>query len=940
MLHAFATLLIDTICSHVGQNPFAVVFENPLFLSDSITSAEQNPWRDALSPQVTHLFPLFIRICNALGCAVIEQQPMRAIDVISSLTRQAHRAGVPVVIVSPDRSLCQLLQENWTQLLLLQRGATFNNITEESFCQEYTPAIARQYPDVVALVGEKLDGIRGISGMRKQTARNLIAQHGSLQALLAAAHDLVDSEIGVLKPKRSGNLTKRIASVLIEAAEPLMAKKRAISIREDCQNHSISVQNILRQNITESKLSKSFSELQISIPKFPEQLFQASIDGARSNDTEPYGTGIVTLVQDGRERSFALSKSSRPLRPEHEHGDEHPPGDIVSSSPETIASYLGAMPPFISMVPVISNNAHGKRLTGLSISSGQNAAIYISLVDGQAIPQCLIDVLKDRQIEKRGWFLKDVHRLLLSDYCIELGGSLFDLDIALGLLHAGADMTNTQMMSIYYKDNDLPTFLNQLEKLSLSSYTFRESLQLCDCTIAISSKVKEALSANGMVKLASTVEFPLIPVLSQMEQAGVPIDVTGLASLTSTIHRRIEAFREKLFQLWAEGQSDETRSYLSASIDLSMMIRDVLTSQLSSKSGASRPKQINNDVLSSMSEDETLSHRQREFASVLLSYRKLSNVESYCIMLQGCVHSDGRVRPTFVQTSSSGRLSTTGPNLQSMPSRAMGKDVRSVVRAREGFCILCADYSQVELRVIASLSGDENLRESFEKGIDVYKKIAAEVFKLRTSDAVTEEQRQIAKEVTYSIMYGTSPFGLSKRLGIAQREAKNFIEGFFKGFPKVKLLSDDLVLKATERGYASSLLGRRLAIGQLRVGTTERRKARRTAVNMPIQSTQAEMIKLAMIAISTWLMETGAKSRLVLQMHDELIFEVAESELESVKHSVREEMICALTLPGVEVSLKMGWGSSWVEAALMAERIGQVGGDVEYESIPLMEQYL
>jgi len=304
---------------------------------------------------------------------------------------------------------------------------------------------------------------------------------------------------------------------------------------------------------------------------------------------------------------------------------------------------------------------------------------------------------------------------------------------------------------------------------------------------------------------------------------------------------------------------------------------------------------------------------------LMLEHREVSKLRNtYTKPLLDEVASDGRIRTTFVQeAAASGRLSTSSPNLQSIPVRSeLGRKVRDTVKAPHGFSILCADYSQIELRIIASLSKDESLQKAFREGVDIHRMVGAKIFNISSLDAVTEEHRQKAKEVNYGIPYGISAYGLAQQLGIPAQDAKVLMSEFHKAFPRVKQFTEQLILDAKEKGYAKTLLGRRLLLPLLlHGGPGERRAASRVAVNMPIQGTQADMIKLAMIRISGRLLAAGAESRMIMQMHDELVLEVANSEQEAVTSLVREEMTSAVPLPNVEIVVNTGCGDTWLSAA-------------------------
>lgn len=403
-----------------------------------------------------------------------------------------------------------------------------------------------------------------------------------------------------------------------------------------------------------------------------------------------------------------------------------------------------------------------------------------------------------------------------------------------------------------------------------------------------------------------------------MEIVGVPCKEMDLVVFENDVKERLISVETELRQMISPDDDPEGMFRPTSRDDVARLLFETWKLPVKVKKSASGKYPANKKVLSLVAEDQRLPNETREFAKLMIQHREVSKIlNTYTRSLINAIHPDGRIRTTFVQDASySGRLSTSRPNMQSIPSRSpLGRKVRSTVVAADGFSILCADYSQIELRIIAALSGDVGLRAAFADGVDVHTRVAAAIFGVKAA-AVTKEQRSRAKAVSYGIPYGISAHGLGQSLGIAQRDARALIDGFHAQFPAVKRFTEELVERARTDGFAQTMFGRRLPLPLLlHGGPQERRAAGRVAVNMPIQGTQADMIKLAMARIAARLRAAGARSRLILQVHDELVLEVWDGEREAVQALVEEEMENALPLPGVAVVVDVGLGESWLSAA-------------------------
>jgi DNA polymerase I len=565
------------------------------------------------------------------------------------------------------------------------------------------------------------------------------------------------------------------------------------------------------------------------------------------------------------------------------------------------------------------SSASGENLAGLAVSAAPGVVYFFDTCSlNQCLPPALVVLLRDEGIEKRGWGLKEVWKQLYVSCAVPLQGCLFDIRIASDLVHAGRNISNQSIVRRYLGEDWISDEPSQgaREIPFWTPHNARAALRCCEMAYLLPDRIKVDLESTGAFRVAYEIEFRLISVLARMELAGVPFSRERLWD----IHRRAEMEMraveiEALTLIPDSGQNFN----LASRDEVSRLLFDTWKLPISLKTGNGKPS-TGRLTLAKIVENRDVVESQRKFVKLLLKFRELRKIENtYTRSLVNAVTENGRIHATIVQDASvTGRLSMSNPNLQSIPVRSdLGREVRGAIVAREGFSIMCADYSQIELRILAALSGDEKMISAFLNRIDIHTFVAARIFDVSDMRKVSSEQRSRAKAVSYGIPYGISAFGLSQQLGVSLAEAKFLITDFHREFPRIEQFTGTLISAARSKGYAETLCGRRLYLPLLRHGaTTERRAAERVAVNMPIQGTQADMIKRAMIGINDRLQVMNVSSRMILQVHDELVFEVADREQSTVEELTIEMMSHALPLPhGVSVEVKLGTGRTWQEAA-------------------------
>ncbi len=521
-------------------------------------------------------------------------------------------------------------------------------------------------------------------------------------------------------------------------------------------------------------------------------------------------------------------------------------------------------------------------------------------------------MLGDESIPKIAQNLKYDY-LVLARAGLEVRGPAFDTMLAAYLIDSGQAL-NMDALSRKYLNYDPISITELIGKRGKGQKNMAEipidevvpyACEDADITLQLARVLREKLEEDGLTEVAETIEFPLIKVLAGMEERGIRIDGEMLSFFSSELGREMQALREEIFEKTGEEFN------LNSPQQLGTILFEKLGIPTGKKTKTGRYS-TSEEVLSRLA-------TEYEIPSLLLEYRALSKLKStYVDALPQLIDPEtGRVHTSFNQNvAATGRLSSSNPNLQNIPIRTeRGREIRKAFIAEEGYRILSADYSQVELRIIASMAGDEAMKEAFERGEDIHARTAREIFSLDSLEDVTPELRRRAKAVNFGIPYGVSAFGLSQRLGISRTEGKAIIDAYFERFSGIRNYIREIVNEAREQGYVTTLTGRRRYIPDINSSNPNLRGfAERTAINMPIQGTAADLIKLAMIRLDERFVREGIKSRMLLQVHDELLFEVHNDEVNTVPAIVRELMESAMNLDDVPLKVEMGIADNWLDA--------------------------
>ncbi len=800
--------------------------------------------------------PLIFRILEAYGIPFYSCEGYEADDIIGTLARQASEKNVETYIVTSDKDIEQLIDSH-VKVYNLKKDKTLDLETLKKE-KGITPAQVR---DMLALMGDSVDNIPGVPGIGPKTALELINKWGSLEGIL----DHLDG---------------------------LNGTKRMEKIRDK-----------LRASEEQARLSKELVTIAVDVP-VKLDLEASRMDG--TNEEE-----LRELFKEFGFNSFLVQMTSST---EVKKADYH-----VVNTPELFRRFLGDLSgqeTFAFDLETTSLSVVEARIVGLSFAWKEDEAYYVPLMapDGKTLPeQEVLDSLKPLleapEIKKIGQNLK-YDCAVLKNYDIELRGIAFDTMVASYLLNPTRRRHNLDELSMYYlahKTIPITELIGQgKSQLTMDLVGLEKAAEYAcedaDIAYCLACRMRPLLEENGLMELFETVEMPLVGVLAEMEHTGIKVDVGLLKDMSGGLAKRLSALEGEIFGLAGEefniDSPKQVARILFEKLDLTPLAK--------TKTGPSTDARVL----------ELLS-KQHPLPALLLERRQLSKLKStYVDALPKMVSAKtGRVHTSFNQTvTSTGRLSSSDPNLQNIPVRSdLGRQIRrAFIPSRDDLIFMSLDYSQIELRILAHFSEDPALVKAFKNDQDIHASVASEIYSVGL-DAITPEMRRAAKVVNFGIVYGLSAMGLSRDIGMTLKEAGAFIESYFQLFEGVRRFRDDAVEEARERGYVATILGRkRPVIGINAQNKHKRSLAERVAINTIIQGSAADLIKVAMNRSSARLKETGSSARMLLQIHDELLFELPEKELDDTRAVVEKEMIQALELR-VPIKVNVKTGKNWLE---------------------------
>ena len=826
--------------------------------------------RPKMPEEISYQIPILKEIVGYLGIELIEQPGYEADDIMGSLSKIAESLNVESYIVSGDKDMLQMVNDN---IIVYSPGNRFKPTTK--FKKEEVKNKMGVYPekiiDLLSLIGDSSDNIPGVKGVGPKTAIKLIEQFDSLDNLINHIDEIKND---------------RIKNLIINSLDSLKLSKELVTIKadmdinfskEDFEFTSIKDKDNVIKMVHDFELSSIINSLEKL------QLIKTK------NEPKVIKEKKYKLILNDRDLEIALNSTLK--------------ADIVSFDLET----TGVNPMTADIV-------------GISISVKPDTGFYIPVLfpntlDTEIVPEITYDNIYDKikpifNCSKTLYLGQNIKydMLILKRYGIEVKGELFDTMIAAHLLNPDRRSYKLDNLSIDYLDYEMIPIENLIgpkgknQKLMSDVQLKDISYYACedtDVALQLYNLLSKELIENKLNKIFYDIEIPTMKVLIDMEYEGVNIDLSFFQKLSLEIGKSIESISKNIFSY------TETKFNINSPKQLS----EVLFDQLNLKPIKKRSTSV--DVLEELKS-------QHPIAEELLNYRHFSKLKNtYLDAIPNHINNrTSRVHSSFNQTiASTGRLSSTKPNLQNIPIRTeISREIRKGFIARDtNSYIFAADYSQVELRIMAHFSKEDQLIHCFKNDIDVHTRTASNIFSVQPED-VNFNQRRTAKVVNFSIMYGAGPFRLSQELDISMKEAKKIIESYFNTYPGIKTFMDDTLAKAREKGYVETLLGRRRYADGLTSSNMNIIKAEeRACINMPIQGTAAELIKIAMINVNNSIKKSELKSKMILQIHDELLFEVPKKELEILSKLVRTEMECAIKLD-IPLKVDCDYGKNWFEA--------------------------
>jgi len=906
----FVNSLFDVI-KREKPDHLAVAFDKGGSSERVVMYEEYKANRDETPEAIRIAVPIIQEILKAMHVPCIEIEGVEADDLIGTLAKQAEKEDYQVFMVTPDKDYAQLVSEN----IFMYKPARMGNGIEIWGIPEVQKRFEVERPeqviDYLGMMGDASDNIPGLPGVGDKTAKKFIKQYGGLEGLL----ENTDQLKGKMKEK------------VIENAELGRLSRKLATIMTDCDVKFDAEQYELSQPDAD-KVQEIFDELEFRRLK---DQFIKIFSGEADSDTGAAVSGTETakkLVSSAEKAANAGAGQYNLFG-----GDE--PAIEERNTRKTIKDtehFYQSVAPGMAMNLFIKNlmkqtsvcfdtettdlDPLQAELVGIAFSWEKTKGFYIPFPSEKEEAQKLIEALRPffeaEEIEKIGQNLKyDIK--VLAKYDVEVKGKLFDTMIAHYLINP--DMRHNMDVLAETYLNYTPVSIEELigkkgkNQKSMADVPVDQQTEYAvedaDVTLQLKEHFQKELGEANTQKLFDDIEIPLVQVLADMELEGINLDQEFLGSLSEALNNDITSLEKSIYEEAGEefniGSPKQLGEILFDKLKLVDKPKKTRTGQYSTAE----------DVLSYLAPDH-------EIVQHVLDYRGLSKLKStYVDALPAQVNSKtGRVHTDYMQTvAATGRLSSNNPNLQNIPIRTeRGRQVRKAfVPRNEDYVLLAADYSQIELRIIAALSQEETMMKAFQEGEDIHASTAAKVFNVPI-DEVTREQRSNAKTVNFGIIYGVSAFGLSNQTDLTRSESKELIDTYYKTYPKLRNYMSEQVDFARENGYVSTVLGRRRYLKDINSSNVVvRGAAERNAVNAPIQGSAADIIKIAMIKIHQKLKDKGLKTKMLLQVHDELVFDVYKSELDEVQELIKSEMENAFKLD-VPLDVEVGLGDNWLDA--------------------------
>lgn len=843
--------------------------------------------REATPEDIRASVPIIKDIISAMNIPVLQADGFEADDVIGTLATKAGLAGVPTYMLTPDKDYEQLVRDN-VFIFRPRHGGGYETMGPAEVNEKYGLTSPSQVIDLLALMGDSADNFPGCPGVGPKTAAKLIAEFGSIDSLLANTDRI------------KGKLREKVEA----AVDDIRMSRFLATIRTDVPMEL----NLDELKITEpdaDRLNEIFAELE----------FKSLADKILKKEKQ----NVKKINQQLDLFSENTPDESDSVKNTHSRRLENTPHEykLIDNEEEMrkLLDFFLTQPTVSLDTETTSTNPIDAELVGLSFAAEEGKAFYVPIPDNREKAETIVNIFKplyeSPQIMKVGQNIKYDMEVLMR-YGVNLSAPMFDTMIAHYLLqpeqHHGMDYLAETLLD--YETIHIDTLIGPRGKSQKSMREVPPALvcdyaaEDADVTLRLHNVLKPRLKDAGMEQLFYEIEMPLVPVLAQMETDGVLLDTDALAETSRTFTERMREIEQDIYR-------EAGHEFNIAS---PKQVGEVLFGEMKI---VEKPKKTKTGQYVTSEEVLQQLRTKSPIVGKILQHRGLKKLlGTYVDALPKLINPrTGHIHTSFNQAvTATGRLSSSDPNLQNIPVRGEdGKEIRRCFIPEPGCLFFSADYSQIELRVMAHLSGDENMTEAFREGHDIHAATAARIYK-ESIDSVSRDQRTKAKRANFGIIYGITVFGLAERLEISRDEARQLIDGYFDTFPRVRDYMERAKETAREHGYAETFFHRRRYLPDITShNATVRNFAERNAINAPIQGSAADIIKIAMVRIHRRFAEEGIRSKMILQVHDELNFSVLPEEKERVERIVLEEMQHAYPL-SVPLVADSGWGANWLEA--------------------------
>lgn len=875
----------------------AVVFDAPEQTDRAIEHDFYKAHREAMPDGIRDMIGYIKEIVNGFNVPTYELAGYEADDIIGTIAKQKEKEGYTVYMVTPDKDFGQLVSENIFMYKPARKGGNVEILGVAEIKEKWEVEDPLQVIDILGMWGDSADNIPGLPGVGEKTAKKFIKEFGSMENLFANTHLLKGKmKEKVENNKEKGYISKQLATIIIDV--PINVEDKDLNL--DPPNYeklNELFQELEFKNLAKRILGEHYKE-STQVGEQMSLFGNANTTKSTANSSQPIVENVSTIQNiENTTHDYILLEKENEI--------------------QQLIQAIEKQKSFAFDTETTGLNALTADIVGISFALKAHQAYYMPLSENKETATKQLSVFQpifaNENIEKIGQNLKyDLH--ILNQYDITIKGKYFDTMLAHYLLEPDL-RHNMDSLAKNYLNYECVSIESLIGKKGKNQLSFRQvdlekqvkyAAEDADITLQLAEKLKPLCKAKDLNEVYQTIEEPLVNVLFEMENEGIKVDETFLNDYTKALEDELQHFKSKIISI----------AGVNFNLDSPKQLGEILFDKLGIKYKGKKTK----TGQYSTSEDKLQSLKsEHEVIEYILEYRQIAKLLStYVKALPQLINTTtGRVHTTFSQAvAATGRLSSNNPNLQNIPIRtARGRKVREAfVPKNEDYTLLAADYSQIELRLMAAMSQDPTMLKAFQNGEDIHATTAAKVFNVPLAE-VTKTMRSNAKVVNFGIIYGVSAFGLSQQTDLSRKESKQIIDAYFETYTAIKEYMDKNIAYAREHGYVKTIMGRKRILKDiLSQNAIVRGHAERNAVNTPIQGSAADMIKIAMINIQAELKKRKLRSKMLLQVHDELVFDVYKPELEEMKTLIKDKMENAIPNLAVPIIAEMGEGKNWLIA--------------------------